>query len=159
MTDHWKDVDLGRLTKYMPRDAHRLLLARIAAARAKDAEDRQQEQQAHAAELAALHDIIAAYEAVTDPEQHPDLFARSSAVLEDCRNPACADQAVVQDLRDQLAAKDAEIVSLRAQIDEDAHLRSVVELYRSDPIAMADALVRMREALGAAREQLEQRPA
>ena len=58
-----------------------------------------------------------------------------------------------------LAAKDAEIVRLRAQIDEDAHLRSVVELYRSDPIAMADALVRMREALGAAREQLEQRPA
>lgn len=59
----------------------------------------------------------------------------------------------------ELAAKDAEIVRLRAQIDEDAHLRSVVELYRSDPIAMADALVRMREALGAAREQLEQRPA
>ena len=107
---------MGRLTKYMPRDAHRLLLARIAAARAKDAEDRQQEQQAHAAELAALHDIIAAYEAVTDPEQHPDLFARSSAVLEDCRNPACADQAVVQDLRDQLAAKDAEIADLTRKL-------------------------------------------
>ena len=52
MTDHWKDVDLGRLTKYMPRDAHRLLLARIAAARAKDAE-------AHAAALAAKDAEIA----------------------------------------------------------------------------------------------------
>lgn len=35
--------------------------------------------------------------------------------------------------------------------EEDAHLRSIVELYRSDPMAMADALWRMREQIGALR--------
>lgn len=63
------------------REYCRFLLAELDAARAKDAE-------AHAAEVAALHDIIAAYEA----------------------------QAVVQDLRDQLAAKDAEIARLKEEI-------------------------------------------
>ena len=62
----------------------------------------------------------------------------------------------------ELAAKDAEIARLRAQVEQDAHLRSVVELYRSDPMAMADSLWRMREEVGALRtrlEQLEPRPA
>lgn len=45
--------------------------------------------------------------------------------------------------------------------EEDTRLHSVVELYRSDPMAMADSLWRMREEVGALRtrlEQLEQRP-
>lgn len=52
-----------------------------------------------------------------------------------------------------LAAKDAEIARLTAQVQADGHLRSVVELYRADPMAMAEALVRMRDELGAAKAQ------
>lgn len=55
-----------------------------------------------------------------------------------------------------LAAKDAEIARLRAQVDEYAHLRSIVELYRSDPMAMADALWRMRDDLGRLRSVVEE---
>ena len=51
-----------------------------------------------------------------------------------------------------LAAKDAEIATLRAQVQADAHLRSIVDLYRADPLAMADALWRMREELGRLKE-------
>ena len=40
--------------------------------------------------------------------------------------------------------------------DEDAHLRSIVDLYRSDPMAMADALWRMREQIGALRLAAEE---
>src|SRR5574343_1449699 len=105
MSDHWKDV-----TWFIEHDADGepevwMDKCQVDVARAKDAEA-----------IAALHDIIAAYEAVTDPEQHPDLFARSSSVLEDCRNSVCADQVVVQDLRGQVAAKDAEIASLRQRL-------------------------------------------
>lgn len=51
----------------------------------------------------------------------------------------------------EVAAKDAEIARLTAQVQADAHLRSVVELYHADPMAMAEALVRMRDELGALR--------
>jgi len=108
MTGHWKDVhECWRLVRRGVgyRDQRVYIADNVDTARAKDA-----------AEIARLHDIIAAYEAVTDPEQHPDLFARSSEVLEGCRNPVCSDQAVVQDLRDQVAAKDAEIARLTAQV-------------------------------------------
>jgi len=56
----------------------------------------------------------------------------------------------------RLAAKDGE-----DEQEEDTRLQAVVELYRSDPMAMADSLWRMREEVGALRtrlEQLEQRP-
>jgi len=68
-----------------------------------------------------------------------------------------------------LAAKDAEIASLSAQVqqwrdhvDRCAEIQNVADLYRRDPLAMADALWRMREEVGALRarlEQLEQRTA
>ena len=51
---------------------------------------------------------------------------------------------------------DEQIATLRAQVDEDARLRSVVELYRSDPLAMADAIVRMREDIGRLRSVVEE---
>lgn len=41
-------------------------------------------------------------------------------------------------------AKDAEIAQLRAQVETDAHLRSIVELYRHDPLAMAEAITFLR---------------
>lgn len=52
---------------------------------------------------------------------------------------------------DEVCAMRAEITRLTAQVQADAHLRSVVELYRADPLAMAEALVRMRDDLGTLR--------
>ena len=57
---------------------------------------------------------------------------------------------------DAIARLNAEVASLRAQVQEDAHLRSIVDLYRSDPMAMADALWRMREELGRLRSVVEE---
>lgn len=60
----------------------------------------------------------------------------------------------------ELAAKDAEIVRLRAQvqqwrdhIDRSAEIENVADLYRRDPLAMADAIVRLREDVGALRAE------
>lgn len=60
----------------------------------------------------------------------------------------------------ELAAKDAEIVRLRAQvqqwrdhIDRSAEIENVADLYRHDPLAMADAIVRLREDVGALRAE------
>lgn len=62
-----------------------------------------------------------------------------------------------------LAAKDAEIATLRAQvqlwrdhIDRSAEIENVADLYRHDPLAMADAIVRMREDLGRLRSVVEE---
>ena len=59
----------------------------------------------------------------------------------------------VQLYAQEVLALYAEIARLTAQVQADAHLRSVVELYRADPLAMAEALVRMRDELGAAKAQ------
>ena len=63
-------------------------------------------------------------------------------------------------LRNQVAAKDAEIARLRAQvqqwrdhIDRSAEIENVADLYRRDPLAMADAIVRLREDVGALRAE------
>ena len=60
----------------------------------------------------------------------------------------------------ELAAKDAEIARLRAQvqqwrdhIDRSAEIENVADLYRRDPLAMADAIVRLREDVGALRAE------
>lgn len=59
-----------------------------------------------------------------------------------------------------LAAKDAEIARLRAQvqqwrdhIDRSAEIENVADLYRRDPLAMADAIVRLREDVSALRAE------
>ena len=59
-----------------------------------------------------------------------------------------------------LAAKDAEIASLSAQVqqwrdhvDRCAEIQNVADLYRRDPLAMADAIVRLREDVGALRAE------
>lgn len=59
-----------------------------------------------------------------------------------------------------LAAKDAEIASLRAQVqqwrdhvDRCAAIQNVADLYWRDPLAMADAIVRLREDVGALRAE------
>lgn len=58
------------------------------------------------------------------------------------------------------AAKDAEIASLSAQVqqwrdhvDRCAEIQNVADLYRRDPLAMADAIVRLREDVGALRAE------
>lgn len=59
-----------------------------------------------------------------------------------------------------LTAKDAEIAQLRAlvqqwrdHIDRSAEIENVADLYRRDPLAMADAIVRLREDVGALRAE------
>lgn len=67
----------------------------------------------------------------------------------------------------ELAAKDAEIAALKAEIarlraqvqqwrdhiDRSAEIENVADLYRRDPLAMADAIVRLREDVGALRAE------
>lgn len=127
MTDHWEDVQrsYADTRRYMQPyyDADQ-----VDAARAKDAE-------AHAAALAAKDAEIAVLKGI-----HADVYAAAFA--------------------DGKREADAEIARLRAQvqqwrdhIDRSAEIENVADLYRRDPLAMADAIVRMREDVGALRAE------
>lgn len=69
-------------------------------------------------------------------------------------------EARVQRDHDEIVELTAEIARLRAQvqqwrdhIDRSAEIENVADLYRRDPLAMADAIVRLREDVGALRAE------
>lgn len=65
-------------------------------------------------------------------------------------------EARVQRDHDEIVELTTEIARLRARVHEDVHLRAVVELYRSNPMEMAAALVRLRDAVSALRAGAEE---
>lgn len=81
-------------------------------------------------------------------------FAVDAARANDAAERAARDaayEARVQRDHDEIVELTTEIARLRARVDEDVHLRAVVELYRSNPMEMAAALVRLRDAVSALR--------
>lgn len=148
MTDHWKVVERKRTWHEVTEDtpSQRVYFADLVdAARAKDAE-------AHARTLAE-------YDAVL--KQRGYEIAEERGLRLSCEDMARMEiERLKADHAAALAAKDAEIASLSAQVqqwrdhvDRCAEIQNVADLYRRDPLAMADAIVRLREDVGALRAE------
>lgn len=60
---------------------------------------------------------------------------------------------VLADCLAELDAASAQVQQWRDHIDRSAEIENVADLYRRDPLAMADAIVRLREDVGALRAE------
>lgn len=81
--------------------------------------------------------------------------ARAKDAAERAEREAAYEARVQRD-HDEIVELTTEIARLRARVHEDVHLRAVVELYRSNPMEMAAALVRLRDAVSALRAGAEE---
>ena len=97
------------------RDTDRAELARLSPARAADPQEEIQKLKEHIGEL---HDVVADFDAATDPEAFPELHERAFNVLSGEEHTICralkAADARVEELTAQLSEREGEIARLRS---------------------------------------------